>query len=114
MYNAYVILWGADIRWIFKSNPRVASFKKHAQHLFPKRRSTDFFTPNFTLFCKLLIVLIALFEFAAESFMEIWYFIGAEECPVLAFNCSDDEKIRNPVSSIHIMSTPSIITCIFS
>ncbi len=41
--DAHMILWRADVRWIFEGDPGMACFKEHAEHLAPQLERFDSF-----------------------------------------------------------------------
>ena len=54
-----MILWAAQVTWIFESNPWVPSFEDHLQHAFPKFNGRNFARPDLTLFSHFFILFIA-------------------------------------------------------
>ena len=115
IYNANVLICISYIARVFKCNPRMTSFKKHREHLFPKIFGFYFFKKTKLAAIAFIDILPILYlKRLSEEGMQIRSFVRREEIPGTVYVYLLHKQIRYPIRSIHIMSSTSFVPDIFS
>ena len=105
-----MLLRRANIANVFESDPWVASFKKHRQHLAPHICSLQFASRlDFTSFSPSFVSRINRLKLFAESIVQIGCVRRRKQSPAAFFHHPAHEQIGNPVSCVHVVGSAAVI-----
>ncbi len=115
MNDANMLLRATQVTWIFECDPWVTCFKQHAQHFAPQVGGRQLFeVTNFTA-CRFFFVLgVGLLKCQTGQIVQIGDFFWRKQRPLTFFGNTFHEHVRNPVGCVHIMSTATVITGVFT
>ncbi len=115
MHHADMLLRRTDIAGILESNPRVAGFKQHGQHLAPQTGGLHRLEQlDLTAGGAGFIGGIGDFEITAEQIVQVLHIGGRKQRPAAAFHDALHEQVRNPVGGIHVVRTATVVPCVLA
>lgn len=108
--DADVVLWAAYVARVFKGDPGVAGLKEHFEQAFPKFEGGEACTVEFTFIILLFVGCVFFLKGAAVEFVEFGNVVGAEEGPGFSGFKALHEQVRDPVSGVHVVRAPAVVT----
>ncbi len=110
--HADVLLRAAQVARVFESQPWVAGFEEHGQHLAPQVFGLDGLEQLdlARVLGQRFVVLVALFEGLTGQVVQVRYFGWREQGPLAVIEDTLHEQVRDPVGGVHVVGTTTIVT----
>ncbi len=111
VHHAHVLLRRAHVAGILESDPGVAGFEQHRQHLAPQVDGSHLLVQLEFAARRLRLVLhVGLFKVLAEAVVQVGAGGGREQGPLAVFHHALHEQVGDPVGRVHVVGAAAVVT----